>query len=70
MERISKISSIDSVTQLLAITLMQMHNEKEQVWQKEIQSIQCEEKKRIRKRSLVAKAYAEKGKIKERPDLN
>lgn len=49
---------------------MQVHNEKEQVGQTEIQSIQCDEKKNIRKLSLVAEAYAEKGKIKERTDLN
>ena len=63
-------SSIDSVTQVLAITLMQVHNEKEQVGQTEIQSTKSEEEKSIRKLSLVAKAYAEKGKIKQRPDLN
>lgn len=63
-------SSIDSVTQVLAITLMQVHNEKEQAGQTEKQSIQSEEEKSIRKLSFGAKAYAEKSKIKERPDLN
>lgn len=44
-------SSIDSVTQVLAITLMQEHNEKEQVGQTEIQSTKSEEEKSIKKQS-------------------
>lgn len=68
VEGISKKSNIDSVIQLLGITLVQVYNGKEQIVQEEIQSIQCEEKKSTGKLNLVAKACGEKGQIKERPD--
>lgn len=53
--------SCDAITWLLVIPITWINNEKEQVGQEEIQSVQFEEKKSIRKLEVVSQACADRG---------
>lgn len=63
----SRQSRIDC--HVVMITLIQLHNGKEQVRQREIQNVQFEEKKSTRKCNVGAKSYVQGDEqMKEKPD--